>query len=264
MAESNAIFINIRASDVRGRSFRLAEEWMSLLMPPDGRRLMIALVGAGGKTTTMMALAKAYAGKGYRVLITTTTRIYVPSEGDRDHLIIKGEPFVPEQMPARGTVTVMGSAVEENGKLVGLSPDQANRLFQEGGFDILLIEADGAGGRPIKAPAEHEPVIPHGCTHVIGIIGMDAYGQPMNDTHVHRLECFLEITRGAQGRQIDREALKKLIGSPKGLFKNVPSSASRILLLNKCTDDQLKHVADALISECLEKGIGELAWGVRL
>ncbi len=240
----------------------MADELISLFMLPQNTPLMIALVGAGGKTTTMLALAKAYAAAGKRVLITTTTRIYVPSEAAIDRLVI-----LPEKLDwaaEEGTITAMGAATEKNGKLVGLSSDQIEEIYASNGFDILLIEADGASGRSIKAPEEHEPVIPGGCTHVIGIIGMDAFGQPMDEIWVHRLERFLAITGGERNQRIDGYAIKKLIGSPEGLFKNAPFSALRILLLNKCTDHQQREAAEALISECLKRGIGDLSLGVCL
>lgn len=241
----------------------MAEEIVKQLMLPNEGPLMIALVGAGGKTTTMMALARAYAKKGMRVLITTTTRIYVPSETDVDFLLIEGE-TISLGRPPMGTITAMGAAVEGEKKLVGLSLNRVEQIFESGSFDILLVEADGSGGRPIKAPADHEPLVPKSCTHVIGVIGMDAHGQPMNDVWVHRLDRFLAITGSEKNRRIDKEALMLLIGSSEGLFKNSPPFALRVLLLNKCTDNQLKEIADAVIFECLKNGIGGLTQGGRL
>ena len=36
---------------------------------------VVSLIGAGGKTSTMVALAHELADEGWRVLVTTTTRI---------------------------------------------------------------------------------------------------------------------------------------------------------------------------------------------
>jgi len=49
---------------------------------------LISLVGAGGKTTTMYTLASELAGKGMRVVTTTTTNIYFPGQGETDTLIV--------------------------------------------------------------------------------------------------------------------------------------------------------------------------------
>ena len=42
---------------------------------------VISLVGGGGKTTLMYAMASCCARKGWKVLVTTTTHIMMPSGG---------------------------------------------------------------------------------------------------------------------------------------------------------------------------------------
>ena len=42
---------------------------------------------------------------------------------------------------------------------------------------MLLVEADGAKRKPLKVPAEHEPVIPEDTDMVIGIAGASAIGR---------------------------------------------------------------------------------------
>lgn len=226
--------------------------------------LMIALVGAGGKTTAMLALAQYYAAMGRSVLVATTTRIYAPAENFIHGIVLRNQRNDVNLRAERGAVTVFAEAAAENGKLLGVSPEVLDRIYETKAFNVILVEADGAGGRSLKAPADHEPVIPAASTHVIGIIGMDAIGQPADRSHVHRLERFLAVTGIGAYQLIDSSALIKLIASPEGLFKNAPNSASRILLLNKCADERLKDIADRLISKCLEQGIGGLAQGVRL
>lgn len=44
--------------------------------------------------------------------------------------------------------------------------------------DVLLIEADGAKRLPLKVPEEWEPVIPELVDLLIGVVGMDALGEP--------------------------------------------------------------------------------------
>ena len=39
---------------------------------------IISFVGAGGKTTWMYRMAEYYSARGYRVLVTTTTHIWIP------------------------------------------------------------------------------------------------------------------------------------------------------------------------------------------
>ncbi len=51
---------------------------------------LIAITGAGGKTTTMYTLADELAQRGKRVITTTTTQIFYP-EPDETSLLL--EPF---------------------------------------------------------------------------------------------------------------------------------------------------------------------------
>ncbi len=239
----------------------MAKDLISLLGLPEKGPAMIAVVGAGGKTTTMLALAHGYKALNLRVLVTTTTRIYVPDEASRDFLILgTQDPRLLNAIPA-GTITVVGEGVEDNGKLVSVSSEWLNRMYQEGQFEIILMEADGSKGKPLKAPASHEPVIPADSTHVIGVIGMDAFGQALSDRWIHRLEEFLAVTGGVAGQMIDEDMLVKLIGSPVGLFKNAPAEAQRILLLNKCTDFYRSKAAESLIAACVRQGAGNLTGG---
>lgn len=234
---------------------------ISLLGLPEKGPLMVALVGAGGKTTTMMALALEYKALHKNVMVTTTTRIYMPPDEFWDYSFIGTRPASADAAVPDGSVTVVGEAVEGDGKLVGVGREWLDSIYQESVYDIILIEADGSKGKPLKAPASYEPVIPAACTHVIGIIGMDAFGQPMSDRWIHRLPEFLEVTGGEIDQEIDVNALIKLIGSPDGLFKNSPEKAARILLLNKCTESSRVNAADSLVSECIRQGVGKLAKG---
>ena len=62
-------------------------------------REVICLVGGGGKTTTMFALAKELAKGGRCVITTTTTRIFEPSPSETEKLILdKDEDALLEQL----------------------------------------------------------------------------------------------------------------------------------------------------------------------
>ena len=43
---------------------------------------------------------------------------------------------------------------------------------------VVIAEADGARLRPLKAPAEHEPVIPPAADAVVAVAGLDSVGAP--------------------------------------------------------------------------------------
>jgi probable selenium-dependent hydroxylase accessory protein YqeC len=207
---------------------------------PENRRkhgLLISLVGAGGKTTTIYALAKSAAEQGMRVLISTTTMMMDPrsdpiAQYDRFYL----GPLLPENLPAGteepGQIHFAASeTVEEVSKVRGLSGEKLTEISKN--YDLILIEADGANHRPVKAPGPHEPVIPKDTDLLIGIIGLDCLGKPMDARTVHRPELFAKITGLAGGEVIGPEQLIKLINSPTGLFKGAPEGIEKIVLLNK-------------------------------
>ena len=100
-------------------------------------------------------------------------------------------------------------------------------------WPILVIEADWAAQKPVKAPRPGEPVIPSCITLVAGCIGLDALGKPVSPEWVHRCDLFTRrfCTRGQ--RVIDREVIRNLILHPRGLFQNAPDGARRCVILNK-------------------------------
>ena len=68
---------------------------------------VISLVGGGGKTTLLYALARWYSAQGQRVLVSTTTHIprpdanYAPDEAARDALWQAGT-YAVAGVPAEG------------------------------------------------------------------------------------------------------------------------------------------------------------------
>ena len=195
---------------------------------------LISLVGGGGKTTTMFKLATEFKNIGKRVLVTTTTAIYQPKKHLYDRLIYFDVFSKEGQFKDNGaSITVIGKETNSEGKLLGISPDVIDILFLQSKFDIILVEADGSKRKPIKAPAEHEPVIPDSTTDVIGVIGLDALGKRIREEDVHRPQQLAKVTEGELNDPIDEDKLLKLIVHREGLFKNTPINANKHLLLNK-------------------------------
>ena len=218
----------------------------------EAKREMITIVGAGGKTTTMFRLAKELRSIGKRVLVTTTTAIFEPERSYYDSLVIN--PTINKLIePKEGTVTVMGKCISQEGKLLGVTSEIINQIFDAKIFDYILVEGDGSKRKPIKAPGSHEPVIPHRTTRTIGLIGLDSIGTTINDENVHRPELFSYITGSRIGSIIDSCKVVKLIISPEGLFKGVDLNSKKYLVLNKAEGleriNQGQWIKDALIRE---------------
>ncbi|HOX13855.1 MAG TPA: selenium cofactor biosynthesis protein YqeC [Spirochaetales bacterium] len=214
---------------------------------------ILALSGGGGKTTALFGLADELSARGARGLVTTTTRIrdpraegrgfdrfleipgaYATSEATAAVPLAAGLAADPAAAapPGRGPVTVLCAGVE-GGKLVGLDPGIFPALAASGRWDAILVEADGARMRPVKAPAPYEPVWPAGTTSALGVVGLDCLGRPLDDRVAHRPELLGALVGLEPGGTIELGHLLRLARHPEGLFRGVPGGARRILVLNK-------------------------------
>ncbi|WP_374686294.1 selenium cofactor biosynthesis protein YqeC [Promineifilum sp.] len=198
---------------------------------------LVALVGGGGKTGLLFALAAELPG---RTVITTTTRIFAaqirlaPAVCYADDL----EPL-GRLLDAHRVCLVINRV--EGDKALGVPPDLPARLLSRPDVDTVLVEADGSRMRPVKAPAEHEPVIPPGMTLVVPVAGLDALEGPL-DRVAHRPEmvrALLEEPPTADGRpplkdgRLTPAGLARLLTHPNGGLKGAPADARVIPFLNK-------------------------------
>lgn len=202
-----------------------------------GAKEHIAIVGGGGKSTLLFTLAEESRRQGLAVVTTTTTkiRLWEKNQAPAAMYLPAGAPWekpLKEMVKKHGHVFVSREALA-SGKVAGIPKALADALFQAPWVDHLLVEADGAAGRPVKTPGPHEPVIPGSATVVIAVMGLEAVGAPCSEEHVFRLEQFKKITGLQKGDGMTPEALIKVFIHPEGLFKGSPEKAQRIGFLNK-------------------------------
>ncbi len=219
--------------------------------------MTLSVVGAGGKTSLIFALATELAAQGHRVLVTTTTAIFHPNHGNQpyDQLVIGDIKKVCRSIPKAGHITVAGQSHDpKTKKLKGYSPDKIAKLQEGHSFDTILIEADGAKMLPVKAPADHEPVIPGWTNMVIGCIGLDCLGKPMDGQTVHRPKILSAITKLSPGDTIQADHLVSLVAASQGLFKNTQKNMQKIVFLNKADTRELVRkghtLADKILKVC--------------
>ena len=202
----------------------------------------IAIVGAGGKTSLMYALAEEIASAGETVVTTTTTKIFPPTPDQSPCLMLVEEApdldNLPNMLTRYGRVTVGRSIDPVTGKLTGITEEIAEKCLTAA--HKLIIEADGAAGRPVKAPERWEPVIPRFTDFVIPVVGLDGLGKPASEEWVFRLDRFLEVTGLGRGALIDPRAISQLLQHPMGGLKGVPETAVVVPFLNKT--DQLSEL----------------------
>ena len=162
----------------------------SLALNKDTPRV-IAVYGAGGKTTLLNRLASELAAAGAKAVLTTTTKIYRPPDMP---LVLAGSPDEAlRSLPgvlARDKTAALGRRLLEEEKVEGIDPAWVTPLLRETGA-YLLVEADGAAGKPLKGYAPYEPVLPAAAHIIIPVIGLDALGARLLPGHVHR-PAFLQ------------------------------------------------------------------------
>ncbi len=217
---------------------------------------VVALVGAGGKTTAMFLLANELA-TSMRVLTTTSTRIFAAQTkhspvhvtfDPRQQAIADLLPQLDRSIAAYGQALLTGPPDPDSDKVSGVSPDTIDILAGSSRFDVIINEADGSRTLPLKAPAAHEPVIPLCTTLVIPTAGLDVLAQPLGDDTVHRAELISQLTGTALGQPVTPDTVARLLCHPEGGLKKVPAQARVVPLLNKVDEqfgkDGLKGARD--------------------
>ena len=134
---------------------------------------IVSLVGGGGKTTLLYALAECCARKGWRVLVLTTTHILCPPNGSWAQNDVQ-----LAALWAAGSYAVAGVAAPES-KLTLLPEPQCTAWMHRA--DMVFIEADGAKHFPCKAPAAHEPVLLPQSDIVLAVAGLSAMEKPLRE-----------------------------------------------------------------------------------
>ena len=150
-----------------------------------------AFIGSGGKTSLIAACAEELAQKEKKVIVTTTTHIY-PFPG-MPLILTDGSGPARENLSEtleKCPCVCIGSP-SKDGKLTApdIPPEELRAMA-----DHVLIEADGAARRPLKAHNQTEPVIPEGTGSIICVFGLSGFGHPIGEA-VHRSGLFLDLLK---------------------------------------------------------------------
>ena len=206
---------------------------------------MLALIGAGGKTTTLFRLAHELFDEGKKVLLTTTTKIFKPVKPHVHRLYLAQDldALLGELGRIKEPMVIgAGHRLDGAGKLVGLPPEWFAALMRSATVDWILIEADGAAMKPFKVPLEHEPVVPESCPLTVWVMGIKALRQPLDEPHVHRAERACELLGVELGTPLTEAHILRLAEHPAGCFKGIPRDSRKIALINQAdTADEIEQ-----------------------
>lgn len=203
---------------------------------------VISLVGGGGKTTLMFALARELTSSGNRVITTTTTKILEPLSSETPLLLLEAD---EQEMIGRllqnladySHITLARERLA-SGKLKGVSPELVVELVRLNRVSCIIVEADGAAQRSLKAPNLTEPVIPDATSLVIPVVGIDALGCRLTGENVFRPEVVSKLLGLPLGEVISAESIAFLVTHPRGIIKGSPGGARIIPFINKVDLDR--------------------------
>lgn len=197
---------------------------------------VISLVGGGGKTTLMFALAQELASRGESVITTTTTKIREPSPSETPFLLLETDEDkmikALQNLDRYRHITIAGER-SAPGKLKGVSPELIVKLSQLSQISCIIVEADGAAQKSLKAPNLTEPVIPSNTSFVIAVVGIDALGSPLTEEVVFRAEIASKLLGLPLGEVISAESVAVLLTHREGITKGTPRRARIVPFVNK-------------------------------
>jgi molybdenum cofactor cytidylyltransferase len=198
---------------------------------------VVALVGAGGKTTALRLLAAELTANGSRVITTTTTAMLVSemeAVGPVLRLADGGEPGPRlTQVLGEGRRAAVAQADGEHGKVVGLAPGDVDGLWALGVADYLLVEADGSRGLPLKAFGADEPQVPAAATTVVVVAGLDVLGAPLTEARVHRAAVLAELLRVPLGGAVTTLLMADALRAQVARLRRTGIARRLVVLLNK-------------------------------
>lgn len=208
---------------------------------------MISIVGAGGKSSLMYSLAEELRGEN-KVLITTTTKIYMPQKEQYDYIAIGQKKFTNLKHSKNKGIYVYGISINKENKIIG--PTVLELENENSYFDYILVEADGAKGKAIKGWMETEPVICMNTGKTIGVLSLEVIGKKIEEATVHRVEEFINLTNSTKNEKITLQNISSLVFHPKGLFKD--SRGERVLFVNKIENPVQADLARKFLAIIIE------------
>jgi len=208
---------------------------------------IVAFVGAGGKSASIRRLVEELTPKT-PVLITTTTKLALNQiDLAVQHIILRSKEDVnlfPALLQEQSSVLVTGERLSEEPKWTAPAEDLVGDLLPKAAASgaVVLIEADGARGCSLKAPAEHEPVIPPFVDLVVPVMGLDAIGTELEGDLVYRPEQVRALLGIKKDQIIQPADAARILAHGNGSLKSVPSSAKVRVILNKAeTQKTVEH-----------------------
>ncbi|MFB6353907.1 MAG: selenium cofactor biosynthesis protein YqeC [Halobacteriales archaeon] len=219
---------------------------MDLVEALQADRGMTCVVGAGGKKTTLYALAERL----QRAVVTATVRIPIfdPQVAD---VVVTDDPVGAVEAAADWPVGVVPE--RDDDRYLGYDPAMVDELAAAGVADAVLVKADGARTRWLKAPGPDEPRLPAAADVVATVASVQVVGEALTAEHVHRPERVAALTDLSLGETVRPEHVAAVLAHDDGGRKGVPAGATVVPLLNMVDDATLEATARAIATELFDR-----------
>ncbi len=219
---------------------------MNLVRALSAESGLLCVVGAGGKKSTLYTLAAHLD----RAVVTATVRIPIFDDQVNEVLVTE----TPSEALERVEAWPLGLVPEQErpDRYRGYEPETVASLRKRTDASIL-VKADGARTRLLKAPNDREPQLPSNADVVVPIASARVVGKPLTEEFVHRPERVASITDRAVGEEVRASDVATVLASEHGGLKDVPDDATAIPVVNMVDDDDLatigRNIAERVLAE---------------
>ncbi len=221
---------------------------------------VVNFVGGGGKTALINRLMRESCRRG-PVVSTTTTRIHPPAPEERCAVISCDNVPLLARMANAAVRGYSGRPLKlactryylSPTLLGGVPPDFAD-LLERDRFSLLLNEADGAAGFPVKMPKDSEPVLMQNARYLVPVIGMDCIGRAAAPDVIFRYDVFLKQFPDMAGKPLTPQRAAAILMHPRGVCRDWKAGTTILPYINKLDDPEQDAAGEELSRAILRNG----------
>lgn len=163
--------------------------------------MIVAVVGAGGKTSYIKKEVIKYRKQNKKVFVCTSTRMYI----EPDTFISDNADEIIAKLHEEGYVM---AGIAYDNKIGPLSYSTYEKVCAHA--DVVFVEADGSKHLPLKYPNENEPVIYNNVDTIVIVCGLHGLFKPAKDV-IHRYELAKNYLNIDENKIITLNEIEQLV-----------------------------------------------------
>ena len=210
------------------------------------QRGLTAIIGGGGKSTLLRALAEELS-RDARVIVATSTKMYVP---DWCPVVLGASPDDVQAALSGAPIVCAGSIHPPTGKLAEPRVAFSDLVCLA---DYVLVEADGSKGLPLKAHEAHEPVIPPCAQRVVAVAGIDGIGKPIGAV-CHRSARYAQLALADEETIVTPEIAARAL-TAEGGFDRVYINKVESAAAYEAAQAMAKELSCPVVAGSLHQGV---------